>query len=286
MIDTHSHLDFEQFDDDREEAIQRAFDGGIKKIINVGCNLERSKASIELAEKYENIYATAGMHPSEIFNLRSSIFKILEELRKMAKHSKVVAIGEIGLDYFHLDSDDRDIRDISDSKIEQLKTKQKELFVAQLQLANELHLPVIIHCRDAYEDLLEICKNYRGKTPLNPPFANGGGMCGVIHCFCGDRWQAKQFLDLGFYISFTGNITYSKKEDAEIFEVIRKIPLDRILIETDCPFLAPAPMRGKRNEPLFVKYIAEKIAEIKKIDIAEVEKITDENAKKLFNFGN
>jgi len=223
------------------------------------------------------------MNSEEIKKQRSKenfMHSYLEELRKLARHSKVVAIGEIGLDYFHLDSDNRDIRDIPDNETKQLKIRQKELFIAQLELAEELQLPVIIHCRDAYEDLLEILKGF--------------DLRGVIHCFCGNRRQAKQFLDLGFYISFTGNITYSKKDDAEIFQVIKEVPLERIMIETDCPFLAPAsdcpiqdgpaPMRGKRNEPLFVKYVAEKIAEIKKISLEEVEIATDENAGKLFKF--
>ena len=308
MIDTHSHLDFEQFDDDREEVIQRAFNGGVKKIINVGCNLERAKASIELVDKYENIYAAIGIHPTDINRITNYELRItnsegikkqrskenfmhsyLEELRKLARHSKVVAIGEIGLDYFHPEKLRLGASPVKlhyeasmdlDGEIKQLKIRQKELFIAQLELAEELQLPVIIHCRDAYEDLLEILKGF--------------DLRGVIHCFCGNRRQAKQFLDLGFYISFTGNITYSKKDDAEIFQVIKEVPLERIMIETDCPFLAPAsdcpiqdgpaPMRGKRNEPLFVKYVAEKIAEIKKISLEEVEIATDENAGKLFKF--
>lgn len=312
MIDTHAHLDFPQFDQDREEAIERAFSGGVKKIINIGCNLERALASIKLAEKYDNVYAAVGIHPSDVSyfchpeermersgmsdegslqisetrkqgNKETSVQKQrVKEIRDLARHPKVVAIGEIGLDYFHMDSDYRNINEIPEEEIEQLKNRQKEFFIAQLELAREMDLPMIIHCRssskdsgDAYEDILLSLRAAARNSVIR----------GVIHCFSGNREHAKQFLDLGFYISFTGNITYSrgrKFSAPTLQDVVRDIPLERILIETDCPFLAPAPMRGNRNEPLFVKYAAEKIAEIKKVDFKEVERITDINAEELF----
>ncbi|MFH1175383.1 MAG: TatD family hydrolase [bacterium] len=358
MIDTHAHLDFEQFDNDREEVIQRAFDGGVKKIVNIGCNLERAKKAIELAEKYKDIYAVVGIHPTDaaftsdfvcpnvgadlcIRTERAKNYKnseqnfdrisarskfnpefkngtniqgghagppLREKLREFTSHPKVVAIGEIGLDYFHLDNSGRNAAEILEGEIENSeetrpslelrRAQQKELFIAQLELAQELNLPVIIHCRDAYEDVLAILGGWVKKNPLSHPLKKGAngflplsegeikrGCVGVIHCFSGNLEQAKKFLDLGFYISFTGNITYcrgGKSSASTIENVVREVPLEKMMVETDCPFLAPAPMRGRRNEPLFVKYVAEKIAEIKKINTKDVEKETDENARKLF----
>jgi len=289
MTDTHAHLDHELFDPDRDEAIQRAFQNGIKKIITVGCDLQEMKEAIKLTEKYDNIYVAIGFHPEncDTDNCVDTAHHIdvvehIEELEKLSKHPKVVAIGEIGLDYFRLENDD--VKTNPPLSADFGVAKQQELFIVQLKLAQELNLPVIIHCRpasvcglrrgkDAYEDLLEILKNNN----------NGKKLQGVIHCFCGTREHAKQFLGMGFYISFTGNITYFKKPDAELLQVVREIPLDRVLIETDCPFLSPTPHRGKRNEPSFVKYVAEKIAEIKGISVQEVENITDKNAEELFS---
>ncbi len=276
MTDTHAHLDHEAFDSDRDEMIQRTFDNGIKKIVTIGCDEKEISQAIELAEKYENIYAAVGFHPENCKTNNcgsdSQIARVAEKLKTFAKHLKVVAIGEIGLDYFY-------------SNDEEIKSTQKELFIAQLKLARELGLPVIIHCRaskdnpsDAYDDLLEMLKNYGGKD-LSRCMT---GIKGVIHCFCGTREQAKQFSDLGLHISFTGNITYFKKDSAEVLQAVREIPLNKILIETDCPFLSPIPHREKRNEPMFVKYVAEKIAEIKEISVDEVERMTDKNAEKLF----
>jgi TatD DNase family protein len=270
MIDTHAHLDFKEFDYDREEAIKRFFDAGGEKIINVGCDLASSARSVELAEKHENIFASVGVHPHDAQTLDETIVKKLEEL---AAHKKIVAIGEIGLDYFRPES--------SGSP----KEKQIEAFKVQLEFSLKHKKPVIIHCRDAYIDLLEILKNYKTS-----------GWTGVTHCFLGSWPIAEELLKLGFYIGFTGAITYAKKakivnapavpkfklKEPEIFKVIKNAPLGRILIETDCPYLAPVPHRGERNEPSFVKHVAEKIAEIKKINFKEAEKATSENARKLF----
>ncbi len=265
MIDTHTHLDFKEFDRDREETIKRFFDLGGEKLVNVGCNLASSEQSAELADKHENIFASIGIHPHDAENFTELVLRKLEDL---AAHKKVIAVGEIGLDFF---------RNFSP------RETQTKAFKAQLELAEKYKKPVIIHCREAYVDLLEILKSYKIS-----------GWRGVTHCFLGSWPIAEQLLSLGFYLGFTGAITYPKKRflkdslgmnfnlEPEIFKVIKNAPLDRILIETDCPFLAPAPLRGKRNEPGFIKYVAEKIADLKNISVEKIEKATSENARKLF----
>lgn len=259
FIDTHAHLDFKEFDQDREEVIKRANEGKVEKIINVGCNLKRSKDSIELAKKYENIYAAAGVHPHDVKKYELRLMK--QELWKLAQNKKVVAIGECGLDYYRIE-------------VETDKEIQKEFFKVQMELVRELSLPLIIHCRDAFADILEIIRNWKLEI--------GNSLYGVTHCFSGNREIAQEFLKLGFLISFTGSITYAKPK-SELFKVVKEVPLNKIIIETDCPYLSPAPHRGERNEPLYVKYIAQKIAQVRGIDLEEVEKATTENAIKLFN---
>jgi len=304
MIDTHAHLDFPEFDKDREQVISRAFDNGVKKIINIGVDLERSRKSIEIAEKHDGIFASVGIHPDffskfaegSTFGNRKVEPSFFEELKKMAKHKKVVAIGETGLDYFS-----RTKEPISEKQ----KEKQKKGFLAQIEIARELNLPVIVHCREAWDDLYEIVSNtnkspiYKSKSgfslPANksPEFLKAGLYDSsklsfvefVLHCYSGDKKNTEKFLKFpNVCFSFSANITYPKpKEKAEkLAEAVRMIPLDRIMLDSDSPFLAPQELRGKRNEPIFVKYIAKKIAEIKKISISEVEKITDENAEKFF----
>lgn len=265
MIDTHIHLDFKEFDPDREETIKRFFDSGGEKLINVGCDLASSEQSVELAEKNKNIFASVGVHPHDAEKLSAGV---LEKLEELVVNKKVVAIGEIGLDFF---------RDLSPREI------QIEAFKAQLELAEKYRKPTIIHCREAYVDLVDILKSYKTAD-----------WRGVTHCFLGSWPIAEELLKMGFYLGFTGAITYPKKRllkdplgmnfntEPEIFRVIKNTPLDRILIETDCPYLAPVPMRGKRNEPSFVRYVAEKIAELKSVSFKEVEKATSENARKLF----
>ena len=259
MIDSHTHIDFKEFDDDREEVIKRFFDNGGEKIINVGCDLKSSVRSYELAKNNENIFASAGIHPHDADTVDENSLKKIEEL---VQHYKVIAVGEIGLDYF---------RNLSPQE------KQIETFKFQLELAENHNMPLIIHCRDAYNDLLDILKNYQTSN-----------WQGVIHCFAASQKIAEEFLELGFYIGFTGNITYYKDKsklgnEPEIYSVIRNMPLDKILIETDCPYLAPVPERGKRNEPLFVKHVAEKIAHIRNTSFEEIEKATSANTVKLFN---
>ncbi len=247
LIDTHSHLDFKEFDKDRSQVIERAFGNGVGKIINVGTNLNSSKDSIALTEKYENIYAAISLHPIHVEKEKFDE-KIWLEL---ARHQRVVAIGETGFDFHH--SSDRE--------------KQKEVFKELIKIACQVKKPLIIHSREADQEVFDILSH--SELP---------SLRGVIHCFGRDYAVAQKFLDLGFLISYTGNITYNKENASSI----SKVPLDKIMVETDCPFLAPAPFRGKRNEPLYVKYVAQKIAEIKNISFEEVAEKTTQNAKELF----
>ena len=269
LFDTHAHLDFKEFDKDREKAIERAFSNGVKKIINVGCDLETSNNSIELSNRYENIFAAIGIHPGEINEEKIEIDEQIDELRKLAKNKKAVAIGEIGLDY----------KENSQPTIQKL---QKEILKAQIELAQELNLAIIFHCRMAHNDLLEILKKFPAchrleRRRLAGRQVSGSKLQGAIHCFTGNLKQAKKYLEMGFYLGF-GGIIFKMNLD----EIIKKIPLDRILIETDCPFLTPPQENGNRNEPAFVKYTAKKIAEIRKISFQEIEKATTQNAEKLF----
>jgi TatD DNase family protein len=251
MIDSHCHPQFPQYDNDREEMIKRALDAGIQMIC-VGVDLETSKQAIGLAEKYDGVWATVGLHPND--KTYDSEFTI-NEYEKLLGSKKVVAIGEVGLDYY---------------RIVNPAEKQKEVFKQFIELAIKKELPLIIHCRDAHDDLVSILKSYLMSHKLS---ANG-----VIHSFTGSADQAKKFLDLGFYIGLNGIITFSD----DCAEMVSQIPLEKILLETDAPYLAPPPFRGKRNEPLYVKYVAEKIAEIKNEPIEKVDEITTQNAKKLF----
>ncbi|MGC9048979.1 MAG: TatD family hydrolase [Patescibacteria group bacterium] len=263
MIDTHAHLNFNDFQDDYAEVIKRSFDNGIKAIINVGSNFLTSQRAVEIAKEFLNCYAAIGLHP---IHIQDEEFKI-EDYRQLIRANKriVKAIGETGLDYFH------------DRKNQE---KQKEIFLKHLELAKEFNLTIILHCRgeknnpkQAYEDLLSIINNQLSIITS-----------GVIHCFSADWQVAQKFLDLDFYLGFTGIITFPNVSQ-ELVEVVDKVPREKILIETDCPFLAPQPVRGQRCEPWHVKFTAEKIAEIKKIPFEEIIKETTNNAIKLFNLG-
>lgn len=245
-FDIHSHLNFADFDKDREEVIKRTLDNGVWAIV-VGTDFENSKKAIEIAEKYnEGIYASVGIHPSDIDIVGNRIPDICE----LAKHPKVVAIGECGLDY-----------KFQNSKI------QKDLFKQQIELAIKLDKPLMVHCRDCHKDVLEILNSY--KCPE---------LRGDIHFFSGSLEQAQKYFELGFLISFTGVITFTRDYD----EIIKKIPLDKIIIETDAPFVAPVPHRGKRNEPLYVLEVAKKIAEIRGELYEKILQSTTANALKLF----
>jgi TatD DNase family protein len=234
MIDTHTHIDMAQFDEDRELALERAFSGDVKKIINVGADRLGSQRSCLLAQKDVRIFATVGLHP-HIFNAenidRMQMEQDLKKISELAEDKKVVAVGEIGLDYF------------SHTKTmitEQQKKQQKEGFIRQIEMAAEKSLPVVVHCRDAYEDVLEIILKF-----TQVQF--------VFHCYMGSLDFTEQLLKMNnIRFSFTGNITYAK-ENSETMKVIELIPLEKIMIETDCPYLTPAPYRGKRNEPAFVR---------------------------------
>lgn len=250
LIDSHSHLQFSQYDDDIDMVIERSFKNGIDYIINVGTNYEDSIKSIELADRYDNIYTSVGVHPHDSAKMSESEFNSIAELLNM---KKVVAVGEIGLDYY---------------KCYSPREVQKEIFKKFLNLAENKNIPVIIHNRAASEDIKKtIYKESNGR------------LIGVMHCFSGDEKFANDMIKLGFYISFAGNITYRSFKNEE---VIKSVPIERILIETDCPFLTPESKRGERNEPLNVRFVAEKISQIKNIPIEDVKRITSENACKLF----
>ena len=249
LFDTHAHLDDEKFDGDRDEIIKYIKDEGVSLLVNVGADMESSKTSVELSEKYDFIYSAVGVHPYDAPLVKDDE---IEELRNLAESKKVVAIGEIGLDYHFEDTD---------------KEGQKEGFKRQLALAKELSLPYIIHDRDSHQDCYDIIKE-------------SGYFNGVMHCFSGSAEFAKQMLDLGLYISFAGTVTF--KNAKKVKEAAKVVPLDRILIETDCPYLSPEPNRGKRNNPANVRFTAEILAEIKGISFEEMAKITMENGKRFF----
>jgi TatD DNase family protein len=234
------------------DVIQRAKEGGIENIITIGIGIQECKAAMKIAEAYPFIYAAIGIHPH---NAKSLDLKILDFLEDNANNKKVVALGEMGLDFFRNHSSRED---------------QIRAFRAQLDLAKSVNLPVIIHDRDAHEETLSILEEEKADL-------NGG----VIHCFSGDAEMAFKCIDMGFYISIPGTVTF--KNAKKQIEVVRKIPIEKILIETDCPFLAPVPYRGKRNEPLYVKYVAEEIAKIKNMQLEDVARITVLNTKELFS---
>ena len=254
LVDSHAHLDGRQFSDDLDETINRATANGISHILTIGCDMESSACSVSIADKYEHIFAAVGVHPHDATEIGA---ESLTRLRSMLAHPKVVALGEIGLDFFR----DRSPRDI-----------QRSAFRKQIQLAKEVGKPIIVHDRDAHDEVIQILRE-----------ENAAEVGGVLHCFSGDLTMAEQCLELGFYLSFTGTITYPKNQ--EIREVIKSIPADRMLVETDCPYLSPQKFRGKRNEPAYVRYTAEKMAEIKGLSIEDIARITSRNCHNLFGFG-
>jgi len=251
IIDSHAHLDDKRFDRDRDLIIKSLKNNGIEMVINIGADLQTSIASVSLAEKHENIYATVGVHPHSAKEMDNST---LEILRTFAKRDKVVAIGEIGLDFYY-DNSPRDI--------------QRKWFKEQLNLAKELNLPVVIHSRDAAQETFDTLKE-----------AQDGTLRGVLHCYSGSLEMALEYVKLGFYISIAGPVTFKNARATK--EVAKGVPLDRLLVETDCPYLTPEPNRGKRNEPLFVKYVASTIGELRGISYEELAKATNKNTKELF----
>ncbi|NQU03316.1 MAG: TatD family hydrolase [Syntrophaceae bacterium] len=250
LIDTHAHLEMSEFDKDRDAVIERALENGVDAIIAVGINLEDSKKAIALAKSHDAVYATVGVHPHDAKSIDTATY---DSLKKLAEKEKVVAYGEIGLDFFR----DRSPRDI-----------QIKRFQEQLDLAGELKLPVVIHSRDAHSETFEILKKHKGN------------LRGVLHCFSGDYEMATKYIDLGYYISIPGTITFPNA--GKLVEVVKKMPLDSLLVETDSPFLTPAPKRGRRNEPAYVAYVAKKISEIRGLTPEKVAIATTENARNLF----
>jgi len=250
LIDTHCHLDFPPFNPDRNLVISRAINEGIGFFINIGSTIESSLASCVLAENFPQVYASVGVHPHDADSFDQSAENSLKEL---AKKNKVVAIGEIGLDYY---------RNLSSSD------NQKQAFIKQIAIAKELNLPLVIHCRQAEDEVIQILRNL---MPLRA----------VVHCFSGDENFLKNCLDLGFYISYTCNITYKKAQNLR--DLLKKTPLDKLMLETDAPYLSPEGFRGKRNEPLQVKLLAEQVSLIRGLDFKEIAVRTTENAKLFFN---
>lgn len=252
LFDSHAHLNDERFDEDREELIKSLKEKGVDLVLNVGADIESSIESIELSKKYDFIYASVGVHPHEVSSMN---YESIETLKKLAQNEKVVAIGEIGLDYYY-DNSPREI--------------QKEWFIKQIELANELKLPIIIHDRDAHQDTFDIIKKYKSSE-----------IGCVIHCFSGSVELAREYIKMNCYISIPGTVTF--KNNKKTVEVAREIPLEYLLIETDSPYMAPTPHRGKRNDPSLVQFVADKIAIEKGISYEKVCEVTKENAKKLFN---
>lgn len=252
LFDTHAHLNDARFDEDRAQVIQRAKDNGVSLIVNVGYNHETITETIQLAETYDWIYAAVGWHPNEAHHCDDQALSRIEELAQT--HPKVVAIGETGLDYY---------RDYASPEVQQI------VFRRQIELAKRVKKPLVIHNREASHDVVAILQE-EGAEQVG----------GVMHCFSGDEALARQCLELGFYISFGGPLTF--KNAGKLREVARFVPLDRILIETDCPYLAPHPLRGKRNESAYVRYVAEELARLYQLELDEIGRITLENGKRLF----
>ena len=249
IVDTHCHLYFEELNKDLDGVLNRANELGVNIFICVGTNINDSHESLTLAQKYKNIYATAGIHPHDS---KDAAEDDLQELRKLLDNEKIVAVGEMGLDYF---------RNISNSDT------QKIVFKDQLKLAEETNKPIVFHNREADEDIINILSDFPN-------------VIGVAHCFSSSYETAIKLIEMGFYISFSGNLTF---KNSHLPEVAKKLPLDRLLVETDSPFLSPVPFRGKTNEPGRTRYVVEKLAEIFDSDIDQIASITTANAKNLFN---
>jgi len=250
LIDSHSHIEMKAFNRDRDEVVRRAQDIGVERIMAVGIDLDDCRRVIATVNTYDMVYGVVGIHPHHAKDITQATY---DALREMAKHEKIVAYGEIGLDFF---------RNLSEREV------QIQRFGEQMELAHELRLPVVIHDRDAHAETLQMLENWNGDVT------------GIIHCFSGDYTMARKCLDMGFYISVPGTITY--KNSGTLRDVVRRVPIQRLLVETDSPFLAPIPKRGQRNEPANVMYTAIKVAEIKAMPVDEVEKVTYRNTLDAF----
>ncbi|MBE5938157.1 MAG: TatD family deoxyribonuclease [Lachnospiraceae bacterium] len=254
IFDSHAHYEDRRFDEDRDNLLRGMKESGVDYIVNVGSSIDTTKKTILLTEQYDFIYGSAGVHPEECKDMKDDDLLFLEEV---CKHNKIVAVGEIGLDYYW----DEPARDI-----------QKKWFRKQLELAVKVNLPVIIHTRDAIEDTMNILKEY---TPLMSQ-----GIHGVIHCFSGSAQSAAEFVKMGYYIGIGGVVTF--KNAKKLKEVAQEIPIENIVIETDCPYMAPEPYRGKRNDSSYLSYVVSKLAKIKGISEQEVTEITAENALRMY----
>ena len=255
LIDTHAHLDFPEYDIDRDEVVKRAEEAGVRYIITVGTDVGKAQECIEIAGTHPNVFASVGMHPHYADGLTEAVWR---QIRELSESDKVVAIGEVGLDYYRNESS---------------KEAQIALFRKMLYLSRERDLPVIIHCREAFDDVLDILRDFGSREKLK----------GVVHCFSGTAAEAAECLRLGLHISFTGNITFKKAEGLR--EVAREVPIEKMLLETDCPYLAPVPKRGKRNEPAYVVHTARFLAELKGLAYEDVARNTTLAAHNLFSVG-
>jgi TatD DNase family protein len=250
LIDSHAHLEMREFDNDRDEVVRRAKETGVDAIVTVGTNLRECRKAVALAAQYDAVYAALGIHPHDVKSIDEKTYSAVREL---VRQPKVVAYGEIGLDFFR----NRSPRDV-----------QIRFFGEQLEMADEFGLPVIIHDREAHAEILKMLASWKGKRG------------GIIHCFSGDAAMAKKCLDMGFYISIAGPVTYPKSD--RLLEVVRQVPLNRLLVETDAPYLTPQPYRGKRNEPVYVVHTAKRVAEVKGLTLADVGAATSKNARAIF----
>lgn len=250
LFDSHAHLDDERFDNDRDEVMTSLRESGVAFFVNIGADEKTSYASVDLANKYDFVYASVGVHPYDAKDVDDAL---IEKFKEMAKQNKkIVAIGESGLDYSYEEAD---------------KEAQKKAFIRHIELANELDLPLIVHNRDSHKDMMDILTEYRPKNA-------------IIHCYSGSLEMAKILVDMGYYISFSGTVTF--KNAKKLAESAKFVPNDRLLIETDCPYLSPEPERGTRNNPAKVRFTAEKLAELRGVTFEEIAKMTMENAKRVY----
>lgn len=260
LVDTHAHLDSTKFEADRQAVLKRAWQVGLGAIVTIGVDLPSSQRAVALAEAHQRVYATVGMHPHHAKKLDG---EVLARFRELGQHEKVVAVGEIGLDFF---------RDLSPRDV------QRRAFQAQLAWAARLGKPVVIHDRDAHEEIMEVLADWAQEQQGSPLESR----LGVLHTFSGDLAMAERAVALGFYISLAGPVTYHNAR--QLPEVVQALPLDRLLVETDAPFLAPHPHRGQRNEPAYVRLVAERIAALRGVPWVEVAQATTANARRLFGF--
>lgn len=264
FTDTHAHLDYSDYSSDLDEVIRRASEAGVSKVITIGIGRDSIPRSLALCERHPGVYAAVGVHPTALDALNLDEWELLEQA---ARHPKVVAIGETGLDYHHLPSEKEPDRSDLD---EPYKKKQHDYFLRHLELAREMNKPVVVHCRDAYPDTLKVLKEF-GRFREHP---------GVMHCFASDSATAKEVFTLNYVISTGGVLTF--KNAPVLRAVIAETPHDKLLLETDCPYLAPMPHRGKRNEPGYTRLVAEKLAEVWGVPLEEVSRVTEANVKRVF----